>query len=71
MAILKQCDRCGKTYKNYIACSNGPYYNTIGQFKTNCHGETIDGPYGMTYDLCCECMTEFEEFMSNGGKSND
>lgn len=66
MALVKQCDRCGKFYKNY---SSG--YNTIKEFKTNCCKEAVENSFGRTYDLCRECMEDFEEFMSNGGKSND
>ena len=43
------CDRCGKEIVGQLCM------NTI----------TSSGILNMTYDLCNECMEEFEEFMSN------
>lgn len=44
------CDRCGAEIKKRILCGNSITRNGI-----------ID----VTYDLCNECMEDFEEFMSN------
>ena len=43
------CDRCGKEIVGQL------WMNTI----------TSSGILNMTYDLCNECMEEFEEFMRN------
>ena len=49
------CDRCGKEIVGQL------YMNTI----------TSSGILNMTYDLCNECMEEFERFMDNEhGRSN-
>ena len=49
------CDRCGKEIVGQL------WMNTI----------TSSGILNMTYDLCNECMEEFEEFMDNEhGRSN-
>lgn len=44
------CDRCGKEIK-------------VGLLATN--SITRNGILNITYDLCNECMEEFEEFMRN------
>lgn len=44
------CDRCGKEIK-------------VGLLATN--SITRSGILNITYDLCNECMEEFEEFMRN------
>jgi hypothetical protein len=44
------CDRCGKEIEKGILCGNSITRNGI-----------ID----KTYDLCNECMKEFERFMEN------
>ena len=50
------CDRCGKEIK-------------VGLLATN--SITRNGIFNTTYDLCNECMKEFERFMDNEhGRSN-
>lgn len=44
------CDRCGKEIKKGILCGNSI---------------TRNGVLNVTYDLCHECMEDFEEFMRN------
>lgn len=46
----RTCDRCGKEIK-------------VGLLATN--SITRNGILNITYDLCNECMEEFEEFMRN------
>lgn len=42
------CDRCGKEIKVGLLCMNSI---------------TMSGILNMTYDLCNECMEDFERFM--------
>ena len=52
----RTCDRCGAEIKQGILCGNSI---------------TKNGILNVTYDLCCECMEDFERFMSNEhGRSN-
>lgn len=44
------CDRCGKEIKVWLLATNSI---------------TRNGILNITYDLCNECMEEFEEFMRN------
>lgn len=44
------CDRCGKEIKVRLLATNSI---------------TRNGILNITYDLCNECMEEFEEFMRN------
>lgn len=44
------CDRCGKEIKVGLLCTNSI---------------TRNGILNMTYDLCNECMEDFERFMRN------
>ena len=44
------CDRCGKEIKVGLLCMKSI---------------TKNGILNMTYDLCNECMEDFERFMSN------
>ena len=44
------CDRCGKEIKVGLLCMNSI---------------TRNGVLNTTYDLCNECMEDFEEFMRN------
>lgn len=44
------CDRCGKEIEVGILCTNSI---------------TRNGTLNITYDLCNECMEEFERFMKN------
>lgn len=46
----RTCDRCGKEIK-------------VGLLGVN--SITRDGVLNATYDLCNECMEDFERFMSN------
>lgn len=70
MALAKKCDRCGKFYKHYPT-GNNPRYNTVGKFQRNAAGEIINGCCSSKWDLCQECMAEFEKFMTSGGKCDD
>lgn len=71
MALAKKCDRCGKFYENYpIGCASGPY-NTIGQFQRTGYECIINSCDSTMYDLCQECMAEFEKFITSGGKCDD
>ena len=44
------CDRCGAEIKKGILCGNSV---------------TKNGIFNTTYDLCHECMEDFEGFMRN------
>lgn len=52
----RTCDRCGKEIKVGLLATNSITRNDI---------------LNITYDLCNECMEEFERFMNNEhGRSN-
>lgn len=70
MALAKKCDRCGKFYKDYPT-GNEPQCNTIGLFQRNGYGDVINTCYSVSYDVCPECMEEFEKFITSGGKCDD
>ena len=55
--MAKKCDRCGKFYENYPT-GNKTQYNALRIIQRNSIDETINGY--TTYDLCPECMDEFE-----------
>ena len=46
----RTCDRCGKEIEAGILCTNSI---------------TRNGILNITYDLCYECMEDFERFISN------
>ena len=46
----RTCDRCGKEIEVGLLCMNSI---------------TMNGILNKTYDLCNECMKEFERFMEN------
>lgn len=70
MAMAKKCDRCGKLYE-YYPTGNKSQYNAIRRFQRNAVGETITCVKTLTTDLCPECMSEFDEFMTKGGSSDE
>lgn len=45
-----ECDRCGKEIKKGLLCGNKI---------------TKNGIFNITYDICNECLKEFERFMKN------
>lgn len=59
MALAKRCDRCGKFYEYYITTDK---VNAVGLFKISQNGN-IWAPDKSGYDLCPECLREFEDFM--------
>lgn len=63
MALAKKCDRCGKLYEHY-PMGNKTQWNAIRKIQRNTVGDTVNGAYTPTIDLCPECMNEFEKFMS-------
>lgn len=61
MAIVKQCDRCGKFYNHYP--TEGPsMYNALRRIKMN-DIDTFVRSSSLPIDLCKECMWEFDKFM--------
>ena len=43
---------------------NKTQWNAIRKIQRNTVGDTVNGAYTPTIDLCPECMNEFEKFMS-------
>lgn len=39
-------------------------WNAIQKIQRNTVGNTVNGAYTQTIDLCPECLNEFEKFMS-------
>lgn len=68
MAMAKKCDRCGNLYEHY---PKGKLIgnNAIRRLCKNEYGGIIF--QDNTIDLCQECMSEFDEFMTKGGSSDE
>ena len=68
MAMAKKCDRCGKLHEHY------PKGKLIGNnairrlCKNECGGIIFQDN---AIDLCEKCMSEFDEFMTKGGSSDE
>ncbi len=65
----KKCDRCGKFYDHYNGnqqFKNGERANAMLLIDRD-----LDEKYWsrMTYDLCPECMGDFEKFIRGGAVS--
>lgn len=58
MAIVHKCDRCGKY------CDRTP-----NEIDTTIY-HALDGPSGNNYDLCDDCMDDFDEFMRGAKPKN-
>ena len=70
MAMAKKCDRCGKLYEHYPnPTGNKLQYNAIREIQRNVIGNTINSSY--IIDLCPECMSEFDKFMTKGKSSDE
>ena len=60
MALAKKCDRCGKFYEWYVSDDGA---NAVGLCQVNRIGDRwIVNKSG--YDLCPECLREFDAFMN-------
>lgn len=56
MANVRICDRCGKTLRrpnSWNIYKTAYRYNLFGEMQDTCSD----------YDLCPNCMTDFEKFM--------
>ena len=68
----KKCDRCGKFYDFYnIECSGNKKkfskrFNSIDVVRRNMEGGTVANY--IKFDLCPDCMADFENFMSSKGE---
>lgn len=70
MAMAKKCDRCGKLYEHYPKGKlTGNRNNAIRTLFKNEYGD-FSIP-DKTIDLCQECMSEFDKFMTKGGSSDE
>ena len=69
MAMAKKCDRCGKLYEHYPK-GNKSQSNAIRRIQRDAFGGIANTIHDLIIDLCPECMSEFDEFMTKG-KSND
>lgn len=63
MAIVKQCDRCGKIYNHYPMSNSANIYNALKRVRTN-PSNTGDLTYSLPIDMCRECMIEFDKFIN-------
>lgn len=68
MALAKKCDRCGKLYEHYPK-GNKTQYNAIKRVYKSHSCTSIQEDYSL--DLCPECMSKFDKFMTVGGRSNN
>lgn len=68
MALAKKCDRCGKLYEYYPKGSK-VQYNGVRRVKIRPDG--CQSEQDCDLDFCPECMSEFDKFMTNGGKFNE
>lgn len=62
MAVVKQCDRCGKFYNHY-AKRKLDRYNAFRLVRTN-ESDTLEIPCPSLFDLCEQCMRELGDFMN-------
>lgn len=62
-----KCDRCGKLYEHYDGCET--FKKTEKANAAILIDKDLDKKYWSrkTYDLCPDCMREFEDFLK--GKS--
>ena len=70
MAMAKKCDRCGKLYEHYPK-GNKSQSNAIRRIQRDAFGGTMNAYDEWTMDLCPECMSEFDEFMTKGKYSDE
>lgn len=57
----KKCDRCGKFYTR----ETGEKYGVIFKGKRDDYGMLGGKSDGDLYDLCNDCMTDFERWIKN------
>lgn len=59
-----KCDRCGKLYEHYYGCKT--FNNTEKANAIELVDKDLDEGYWYrkTYDLCPDCMREFEDFFT-------
>lgn len=62
MAIVKQCDRCGKFYNPYPISNKPQMYNALRRVKMS-DSNLTELSKSSHIDLCKECMCEFDKFM--------
>ena len=70
MAMAKKCDRCGKLYEHYPK-GNKSQSNAIRRIQRDDFGGTMNAYNEWMMDLCQECMSEFDEFMTKGKYSDE
>lgn len=69
MALAKKCDRCGKLYENYLIGNIPGNYNAIRLVRVDVSGVVDIEKKPM--DLCQECMSSFDKFMTKGKSSDE
>lgn len=70
MALALRCDRCGKYYNVKKALLTNSEYHEIlgvGRMRTD-NGLTF---YTKTYDICEDCMIEFNKFIGESEDKNE
>lgn len=65
MALARKCGRCGKYYDHY-PIGNKREYNSIQRRQYRLDDGFVDRQDKI--DLCPDCMSEFDKFMTDGGK---
>ena len=70
MSLAKKCDRCGKLYEHYPK-GNKSQCNAIRRVQRTQTGEFTNSCGFPVHDLCPECMSAFDKFMTSGGKFDD
>ena len=64
------CDRCGKAFKPTE--SNGEFYNSVIQVGEETFGLVdIEGTIYKSYDICEECLKDFQRWMKRGRIKNN
>lgn len=66
-----KCDRCGKLYEQYDGCKT--FKNTENANAIILIDKDLDKKYWTReiYDLCPDCMREFEDFLKDKSYESD
>lgn len=68
MSLVRQCDRCGKTFRPYIkmaGCKSDSNYTRVHVMSAQYLENNYDGNKSKYWDLCPECAEKLNQFLEN------